>query len=114
MPPTQKQNILFICSRNQWRSPTAESIFRKHPDLNVRSAGTSDKARRKVTEADITWAHTILVMEAQHRRQLQSKFGGLLSHKNLINLDIPDDYQFMDPELVEMLKATATQILHLA
>jgi predicted protein tyrosine phosphatase len=114
MPPTQKQNILFICSRNQWRSPTAESIFRKHPDLNVRSAGTSDKARRKVTDTDIGWAHTIFVMESQHRRQLQSKFGDLLTNKKLIILDIPDDYQFMDPELVELLKPTVTQILRLA
>jgi hypothetical protein len=52
----KKRNILFICSKNQWRSPTAETIWRKHPSLNVKSAGTSTKARRTVSSTDITWA----------------------------------------------------------
>jgi predicted protein tyrosine phosphatase len=111
MPPTQKQNVLFICSRNQWRSPTAEAIFKRHPALNVRSAGTSDKAKRKVTESDIAWAHTIFAIETKHRRQLQKKFGHLLADKTVIDLDIPDDYQFMDPELVEVLTIVVTHAL---
>lgn len=46
-------NILFICSRNQWRSPTAERVFASEPSLSVRSAGTSPKAKRTVSENDI-------------------------------------------------------------
>jgi predicted protein tyrosine phosphatase len=99
----QKRNVLFICSRNQWRSPTAESLYRKHPQLNVRSAGTSPQARRKVSENDIVWAHIVFVMENQHRRQLRSRFGDILESKRVVNLDIPDEYRFMDPELVELL-----------
>lgn len=114
MSSPQKQNILFICSRNQWRSPTAESIFRKHPALQVRSAGTSDKAKRKVHEGDIAWAGTIFVMESQHRRQLEKRFGDLLDDKTLVNLDIPDDYQFMDPELVELLRSAVSEVLGLS
>jgi hypothetical protein len=57
-----KRNVLFICSKNQWRSPTAETVWRKHPDLSVRSAGTSSTARRKVSVDDIRWADVIFVI----------------------------------------------------
>ena len=97
--------LLFVCSRNQWRSPTAETIFRKAPGLEVRSGGTSPKARHTVSFSDISWADIIFVMESKHRRILRQKFAELLEHKNLINLDIPDDYQYMDPELVDLLLA---------
>lgn len=49
----EKRNVLFICSKNQWRSPTAEAVWRKHPQLSVRSAGTSSTARHKITVEDI-------------------------------------------------------------
>ena len=65
-----KLHVLFICSRNQWRSPTAEQVFRRHPALNVRSAGTSASARKQVSAADIDWADVILVMESTHRSRL--------------------------------------------
>lgn len=52
----ERLNVLFICSRNQWRSPTAENVWRKHPNLSVRSAGTSPNARKHVSPEDIAWA----------------------------------------------------------
>ena len=103
--------MLFVCSRNQWRSPTAEQVFRKHPGLNVRSAGTSSKARRTLSESDIRWADIIFVMETKHRRQLRLKFGDLVQDKHLVVLDIPDDYEFMDPELVDLLEAGVGEAL---
>lgn len=48
-----KQNLLFVCSKNQWRSPTAEQVWRRHPGLSVRSAGTSHQARQTVSEDDV-------------------------------------------------------------
>ena len=107
-------NLLFVCSRNQWRSPTAEEVWRKHPDLRVRSAGTSPNARRRVTEADLRWAHTVFVMETKHRSRLQAEFPRLLEHKPIHVLDIPDEYQRMDPELVELLRASVAAILGMA
>jgi predicted protein tyrosine phosphatase len=104
-------NVLFICSRNQWRSPTAEQVFRNQPDVAVRSAGTSPNARRTVSVADIEWADLILVMEQKHKSRLKADFTGWLDHKRLEVLDIPDDYRFMDPELVELLEVTVTPIL---
>ena len=104
-------NVLFICSRNQWRSPTAETIWRKHPGLSVRSAGTSPSARHTVTEQDIHWADKILVMEEKHQSRLKAAFGRMLQNKEIYVLDIPDDYKYMDPELIEQLSSSVASIL---
>ena len=96
-------NLLFICSRNQWRSPTAEAIFGSD-QYATRSAGTEPSARIKVTEKLIHWADLIFVMEKKHKERLMEKFSDILTDKPLIVLDIPDEYQYMDEELIEMLK----------
>ena len=100
------KNILFICSRNQWRSPTAEKVYSKDPRVNVRSAGTSPKARHTVNIKDITWAELIFVMEHKHKDRLKAQYSKLLLHKKVIVLDIPDAYQYMDDELVELIEAS--------
>lgn len=106
-----KTNLLFICSRNQWRSPTGEAIWRNSDGYNTRSAGISPKARKTVGPADIRWADVIFVMEDKHKRKLKADFSRLLEYKTLHVLDIPDDYQFMDPELIEELKARVMPLL---
>lgn len=97
------KNILFICSKNQWRSPTGEQIFKNHAELNVRSAGTSASARKKVNVKDIKWAETIFVMEEKHKSRLKAEFSRLLKYKDIQVLDIPDEYQYMDEELIDIL-----------
>ena len=72
------QNLLFICSRNQWRSPTAEKIYSRDDRVNARSAGTSPRARRTVNAKDIEWASTIFVMEYKHRERLKADYARLL------------------------------------
>lgn len=98
------RNLLFICSRNQWRSPTAEAIWRKHPDYNVRSAGTSPRARKTISPADVRWADIIFVMEQKHKDRLKAGFARLLEYKPVHVLNIPDEYKYMDPELVQELE----------
>lgn len=97
-------NLLFICSKNQWRSPTAELLFKNHPEHNARSAGTSEKARVKVTQKLIDWADNIFVMESRHKELLQERF--FIVNKFIEVLDIPDEYQFGDEELVNILKVS--------
>ncbi|MFC3746206.1 low molecular weight protein tyrosine phosphatase family protein [Paenibacillus sp. GCM10012306] len=97
--------LLFICSRNKWRSLTAEKIFEAMNGYEVRSAGTEEGARVKVTEGHIGWSDIIFVMEKKHKRRLQEKFSDKLKSKQLICLDIPDEYRFMDEELIEILKS---------
>ncbi|MGH1541181.1 MAG: low molecular weight protein tyrosine phosphatase family protein [Arenicella sp.] len=98
-------NLLFICSRNQWRSPTAEKIY-KQRGYSARSAGTSPNANRTVTMNDIRWSDQVFVMEKKHKNRLIAQFTRLLEHKTIHILDIPDDYKFMDPELIEVLEDT--------
>ena len=111
--PSRRRNVLFICSRNQWRSPTAEAIWRRHSLLNVRSAGTSRGARRKVSAGDLRWADVILVMEEEHRSRLFADFASVVTHTPIHVLDIPDDYTFMDAELVEHLRHSVAAVLGL-
>lgn len=104
-------HVLFICSRNQWRSPTAEQVWRKHPGLAVRSAGTSPNARRVVSANDILWADVIFVMEQKHKARLQARFGRPLHNKAVHVLDIPDEYKYMDAELIKCLQDSVAPIL---
>lgn len=67
-------NALFICSRNQWRSPTAETVFRRYPNVQTRSAGTSPNARYTVSIDDIAWADKIFLMEQKHKSRLLAQF----------------------------------------
>ena len=95
-------NLLFICSKNQWRSQTAELLFKGHPQHTACSAGTSDKAHIRVSQKMINRADVIFVMERKHKTLLMQRFE--ITDKQLIVLDIEDNYLFNDPELIGILK----------
>ena len=97
-------NILFICSRNQLRSPTAEQVFSTWPGIAVASAGLDKSSREQVTPELLEWADLIFVMERSHRNKLAKKFRSYLRHQRVICLNIPDEYPFMDPRLVQLFK----------
>lgn len=78
---------------------------------NSRSAGTSDKARIQVNQKMVTWADVIFVMERKHRQILKQLFLKDISEKTLVVLDIEDNYQFNDPELIAILKASLRDYL---
>lgn len=101
-------NVLFICSRNKWRSLTAETIFKNHQHFNVKSAGTEPSARIKVTSNMVQWADIIFAMEKKHKQRLLESFSDIVSNKQIIVLDIPDEYQYMDSELIEILKTSVS------
>ena len=104
-------NVLFVCSRNQWRSRTAETVFKDSKHHVVESAGTENGARIKVSEELIEWADIIFVMEKRHKERLQQKFDQSLDEKKIITLDIHDNYRYMDEELIETLKTSVTPYL---
>ncbi len=103
-------NVLFVCSKNQWRSPTAEVIYRNDFRINVRSAGTSSSARKQISQANIDWADLILVMESKHKKRI-IRDRNYLDLPEIIVLDIPDEYQYMDEELVSIIKLSVENIL---
>jgi predicted protein tyrosine phosphatase len=102
-------NLLFICSKNQWRSPTAELLFKNHPLHHARSAGTSDKARIRVSQKLIDWADVLFFMERKYLDIVKQRFN--INSQTIIVLDIEDNYQFNDPELVEILKVSLAEYL---
>lgn len=99
-----KKRILFLCSQNKLRSPTAEAVFAGHPALEVDSAGLNNDAEVAVSAEQIEWADLIVVMEKVHRNRLNRKFGMELSGKRIAVLNIPDDFDYMDPVLINLLK----------
>ncbi len=101
-PVTRK--VLFVCSRNRRRSLTAEKIFADVPGWQVRSAGTAEGARIKVTTGLIGWADDIVAMEKRHTEILRERFPEALAGKSCCCLFIPDDFEFMDAGLVSLLR----------
>jgi predicted protein tyrosine phosphatase len=105
---SRPRKLLFVCSRNRWRSPTAEKIFDGVDHCAARSAGTEAGSRIRVSAGLLGWADVIFVMERKHLRRLRDKFPEALVNKRVICLHIPDDYKFMQPELIDLLEAGVT------
>ena len=97
-------NVLFVCSKNEWRSRTAETIFRNNQSFECKSAGTSKTARISVNAKHVNWADVIFVMENHHKKRLQQMFGEILKEKEMIVLDIPDEYEYMNSDLIDELE----------
>lgn len=96
--------ILFVCSRNRLRSPTAEHVFAGRPGLEVTSAGLNHDADQPLTPELVAWADVIFVMERAHLRRLRERYRAELDRQRVVSLGIPDDYAYMDPVLVARLE----------
>src|SRR5437868_4385151 len=101
---TDMTNVLFVCSANRLRSPTAEQVFSTWPGVETDSAGISAGATVLLSSEQVDWADIIFVMEKSHRNKLARRFKAHLNGKRVVCLDIPDNYDFMDPALVTMLE----------
>jgi len=104
-------HTLFVCSQNRLRSPTAEQVFSVFPEPECESAGTDPAANVPLDPELIKWADVIFVMERSHRNRMQKKFKPHLNGKRVVVLDIPDEYEFMDPALIELLKRKVAPLL---
>lgn len=106
----QNLKILFLCARNKIRSRTAETIFRNREDVYVKSAGFSSQSPVKVSASLINWADLILVMEYEHSKRAREMFRDI-DLPEIGVLDIPDEYQYMDEELIELLEVGLEQYI---
>ena len=97
-------HILFVCSANRLRSPTAERLFASWPGLEVASAGIDASAERVIDAAMVAKADVIFCMEAGHRDRLRKRFKPVLDGKQVIVLGIPDEYERDQPELIALLR----------
>ncbi|MFM1768972.1 MAG: hypothetical protein RJA22_1501 [Verrucomicrobiota bacterium] len=103
--PGEKHNrlrVLFVCAFNQWRSPTAEHLYRNDPRLEVRSAGVRSGARRRLSSKDLEWAEVVFVMDREQRRSIHDQFAGQ-DLPDIRVLEITEDWPYMDPRLQEAL-----------
>ena len=104
-------NLLFVCSANRLRSPIAEQVFSTWPGIETDSAGVSVGATVPLSSEQIDWADIIFVMEKAHRNKMTRQFRRHLKDKRVICLDIPDDYELMDPVLVRLLENRVSRFL---
>lgn len=95
--------VLFVCTQNLLRSPTAEALYRSRPGLETRSAGIAPDARVTITEELLRWAEIVFVMEEGHRLYLQRNFPALAQANRVVCLNVPDVFSYMDPDLVLIL-----------
>jgi predicted protein tyrosine phosphatase len=109
MSPSESRpvRVLFVCQFNRSRSATAERVFCKDPRLDVRSAGTSADALVIVNARMLEWADIIFIMDGGQQRWLDERFAGNPALTRIVNLDIADDYTFLDPKLVKLLQERA-------
>ena len=105
--------LLFVCSENRLRSPTAETVFSEYDGIEAIGAGTNKGCATPVSGDLIEWADIVFVMERSHRNKIAHKFKSFLAGKRLVVLDIPDNYDFMDPELVQLLRARIPRYVRL-
>jgi predicted protein tyrosine phosphatase len=105
------KKLLFLCSQNKLRSPTAETIFSEYERLEVESAGLNKDAENPLSAEMIEWADIIFVMEKSHRNKLSKNFKSFLNGKRVVCLEIPDDYEYMDSDLIKLLKNKVLPLL---
>ncbi|MEJ5263008.1 MAG: phosphotyrosine protein phosphatase [Ignavibacterium sp.] len=106
------KKVLFVCTQNRLRSPTAEKVFSNFKGIEVKSAGTDAHARTHLTSQMIKWADIIFAMEKIHKEKIKQKYKDKLKGKKLICLDIPDEYDFMQPELISILNEKVSKHLN--
>ena len=97
-------SVLFVCVLNQWRSPTAEAWYRNHPQLEVRSAGIREGAKRRLSVGDLRWADVVFVMDREQKSRIREDFSEIELPQIQV-LDIPGDLKYMDPDLQQLLRA---------
>jgi len=109
---TERPNLLVVCGRNKRRSRTAEYIFKNDKRFNIRSVGLSPKSERQIKGRDVDWADLIFVME----RGQGARISGSFRHLELPDIEvlhIEDEYQYLEPELIEILKDRINSTLEL-
>ena len=103
-----KKRLLFICTENLLRSPTAEDLVnrsKEFSDYTARSAGTSMAAEHQLSKELVNWADIIFVFSERydkHKTILLKKFPNI--KKRIIDLAIQDKYSKNDPGLIKILK----------
>jgi len=95
------KRVLCVCSAGLLRSPTTAFVLSQEPyNYNTRSAGlTQEFALIPVDEVLLEWAEEIVCMNDKQKIELQRMTG-----KPVLALNIPDQFEYRNPELIEIIK----------
>lgn len=104
-------NVLFICNQNKFRSPTAQKFFSTYPNVCTDSAGLYDTAKKVLKSDQLHWADIVFVMDRTQLNRLRKKFKEHLGTVRVINIEIADEYEFMDEELIRLLEMRVSKYL---
>ncbi len=103
--------MLFVCGKAKKRSPTAADLAGRHDGVEADFAGLSADAEERLSAEQIVWADLVAVMERRQLARLKRQFGGMLRGKRITCLNVPDRFEYMDPELVSRLEPELNRIL---
>ena len=106
-------NLLFICSKNRLRSPTAEMIFNDYEEISAVSCGINKDSPTALSGDLMEWADHVFVMEKIHYKKVMQSYSKLLKDTPLTKLGIPDKYEFMQSELIDILEQRVNKHLDL-
>jgi predicted protein tyrosine phosphatase len=99
------KRVLTVCSANMLRSPTIAHVLSAEPyNFNTRSAGTESYALIPVTEDLLMWADEVVCADTEHTMWVRNKMMECMLDKPIVDLQIPDHYEYRNPELIEMIK----------
>ena len=104
-------NILFICGKARKRSPAAADIAARLLGVPTDFAGLSNDADERLGSEQVDWADIVVVMEKAQLSRLNRQFGPSLKGKRLLCLDIPDKFEFMQPELVALVTRKLERVM---
>jgi predicted protein tyrosine phosphatase len=106
------KRVLTVCSANMLRSPTIAVVLSMPPyDYNTRSAGTHSFALVPVTEDLLMWADEVVCADTEHALAIRDKMMEYQLDKPIVNLRIPDIYEYRNPELIMMIRRRYDEIL---
>ena len=99
------KRVLTVCSANMLRSPTIAHVLSAEPyNFNTRSAGTAGFALIPVTTDLLMWADEIVCADTEHALDIRNKLMDYNLDKVVINLGIPDNYEYRNPDLIKLIK----------
>lgn len=99
--------VLFICNQNKHRSKTAEALFTGR--FETKSAGLYSV--QPVSKDEVSWADLVVVMDDEQRTEISRRFPILYLKKRILNLNIPDIYNYNQPELIKILNVKFNELL---
>lgn len=104
----ERKRVLVVCSAGLLRSPTAAWILSNEPfNFNTRAVGASHEyALIPMDEAHVYWADEILVMNKEQELLAKQLLNNVDpdSITPIHTLNVPDNYGFRDPVLVDILR----------